>query len=604
MAMNRQRRTSNINNIITYDTLGNVTIPASFTVKGLITAGFAKVDANGLFSVDTTIYQAALPSQTGNSGKYLTTNGSTLYWGTIDLSAYVPTSRTIATTSPLVGGGNLSADRTISMPAATSLVDGYLTSTDRNTFNGKQNAITLTTTGISGAATFVGDTLNIPQYSDTNIYTSNGSLTAARTLTLNAQPLTILGSASSTTFFANGNVGIGTIVDAGYKLDVIGPTRIYPRGSGNQSWVFRFTDVYDRFEANGSYVYFENVSSATYSFLSIQCRNGNLQLGASTNKAVYIGSSDYGLSPVIIGSTTAPIESSAILDVRSTTKGVLFPRMTTTQKNAIGASVAGLQVYDSTLNLPSFYDGTAWVDYGFSVYNRNGTLTSDRTISTTTGFKLVLNPKLEVVTTTYNVTAGMLGWSAVNGYVQTTIPASTSFSSTGYAFSSLIGNNYMTYEGAATFAADTFTGGVVGINNFAFTAPATITINQSSSIRTYSAGLFQNTSSGSVNGTITHLSGLAVRPIFRASGSSTIIVTNNYGLLIADQNEYSHATITNRWGVYQEGASDNNYFRGKVIIGTSNTVGSSVLNINGLPTSATGLSTGDIWSNGGVLTVV
>jgi hypothetical protein len=33
----------------------------------------------------------ALPSQTGNSGKYLTTNGSTASWGTIDLSSYATT---------------------------------------------------------------------------------------------------------------------------------------------------------------------------------------------------------------------------------------------------------------------------------------------------------------------------------------------------------------------------------------------------------------------------------------------------------------------------------------------------------------------------------
>jgi hypothetical protein len=51
------------------------------------------------------------------------------------------------------------------MPAATTSANGHLTSTDWNTFNGKQGSITLTTTGTSGAATLVGTTLNIPQYS-------------------------------------------------------------------------------------------------------------------------------------------------------------------------------------------------------------------------------------------------------------------------------------------------------------------------------------------------------------------------------------------------------------------------------------------------------
>ena len=51
----------------------------------------------------------------------------------------------------------------------------------------------------------------------------------------------------------------------------------------------------------------------------------------------------------------------AVLQVTSTTKGVLFPRLTTVQKNAIPSPVAGLQVYDTTLNEMSFYNGSAWV---------------------------------------------------------------------------------------------------------------------------------------------------------------------------------------------------------------------------------------------------
>ena len=53
----------------------------------------------------------------------------------------VPTSRTISTTSPLVGGGDLSANRTLSIPQATSSVNGYLSSANWSTFNGKQDVI-------------------------------------------------------------------------------------------------------------------------------------------------------------------------------------------------------------------------------------------------------------------------------------------------------------------------------------------------------------------------------------------------------------------------------------------------------------------------------
>jgi hypothetical protein len=60
---------------------------------------------------------------------------------------------------------------------------------------------------------------------------------------------------------------------------------------------------------------------------------------------------------VIIGSTTDV--ASALLNVTSTTKGFLPPRMTTTQKNAITSPAAGLVVYDTTLAKLCVYT-TAW----------------------------------------------------------------------------------------------------------------------------------------------------------------------------------------------------------------------------------------------------
>jgi hypothetical protein len=98
---------------------------------------------------------------------------------TSDLTAYVPTTRTVSTTSPIIGGGALSSNLTLSIPQASGSVNGYLSSADWTTFNAKQNAITLTTTGTSGAATLVGSTLNIPNYADTDTgITSLNGLTA------------------------------------------------------------------------------------------------------------------------------------------------------------------------------------------------------------------------------------------------------------------------------------------------------------------------------------------------------------------------------------------------------------------------------------------
>lgn len=60
---------------------------------------------------------------------------STADWNTFNNK--VAATRSILTTAPLTGGGNLSADRTLSMPAATTVVDGYLTSGNFTTFNNK-----------------------------------------------------------------------------------------------------------------------------------------------------------------------------------------------------------------------------------------------------------------------------------------------------------------------------------------------------------------------------------------------------------------------------------------------------------------------------------
>lgn len=57
--------------------------------------------------------------------------------------------------------------------------------------------------------------------------------------------------------------------------------------------------------------------------------------------------------------TTSP-SSKAALDVVSTTKGFLPPRMTTTQRDAISSPDAGLIIYNTTSNKLNFYNGSAW----------------------------------------------------------------------------------------------------------------------------------------------------------------------------------------------------------------------------------------------------
>ena len=60
------------------------------------------------------------------------------------IAGLVPDTRTISTTAPLSGGGDLSANKTLSIPQATTSVDGYLSATDWTTFNAKQAALGFT----------------------------------------------------------------------------------------------------------------------------------------------------------------------------------------------------------------------------------------------------------------------------------------------------------------------------------------------------------------------------------------------------------------------------------------------------------------------------
>jgi len=64
---------------------------------------------------------------------------------------------------------------------------------------------------------------------------------------------------------------------------------------------------------------------------------------------------------VAINTDDSDPDASAILDVKSTAQGVLFPRMTIAQRNAIASPIEGLMIYQ-TDNTPGLrvYDGSNW----------------------------------------------------------------------------------------------------------------------------------------------------------------------------------------------------------------------------------------------------
>ena len=78
--------------------------------------------------------------------------------------------------------------------------------------------------------------------------------------------------------------------------------------------------------------------------------------------------------------------ASAMLEVKSTNRGFLLPRLTSVQRAALGATAAaGLVVYDTDQKKQFFYDGTGWVESGIGNYWVNN------------GTKVYLNPTTNYV---------------------------------------------------------------------------------------------------------------------------------------------------------------------------------------------------------------
>ena len=90
--------------------------------------------------------------------------------------------------------------------------------------------------------------------------------------------------------------------------------------------------------------------------------------GLANNGEIHFGAGGSATAQVILRKSgsldiNSAEESSAILNVASTTRGFLPPRMTTAQRDLIATPAAGLLIYNTTTNKFSGYDGTNWNDF-------------------------------------------------------------------------------------------------------------------------------------------------------------------------------------------------------------------------------------------------
>jgi hypothetical protein len=189
-----------------FDTVNSVS--ASFNTNVIALQDFG----NPLLTASYYTNEIAIGNTSGNFVLVYPSQSGTFAL-TSDLLGYVTA---VTASTPLASSGGTTPNITIQQSSGSQ--DGYLSSTDWTTFNGKQDVISLTTTGTSGAATFISNTLNIPQYQSVITNPVTGTGTATRVAFWD----TTSSISSDADFYwddTNKRLGVGT-TSPSYKLDV------------------------------------------------------------------------------------------------------------------------------------------------------------------------------------------------------------------------------------------------------------------------------------------------------------------------------------------------------------------------------------------------
>ena len=388
---------ANTLNVPTYSLAGLGGVPTSRTLT--INGTTQDLSADRTFTISTGITIGTTAITSGTVGRVLfegtgnvVSESANLFWDNTNGRLGIGTSS--PTTIVHINGNTAGTAPSLQIRQQTNTVPTWFAVRNTDTL-GSAGAISLDI-GISGGSgqfftgTSQGDII-LKAYSQGN--TSKFFLGATSGST-----------AQMVLFPSTGNIGINTTTDAGYKLDVNGTARF---GNGSPTSTFQRDLVLAKTQAsyitafsvfNGSttgYAGFyigEDNSNLAFNFKYGSAVTGNwsgtslaiantyqIATGSSNNLPLIIQGTPIVLAPGVTSTnigvrhdaacfkigTLADVHTSgnasASLQVDSTTKGFLPPRMTTTQKNAIASPAEGLQVWDTTLKLMSVYNGTTWI---------------------------------------------------------------------------------------------------------------------------------------------------------------------------------------------------------------------------------------------------
>ena len=441
------------------------------------TSPLAYNSSTGVFSI---------PAATTSANGYLTSTD----WNTFNGKENV-----LTFSSPLVRTSN-----TISMPAATTSVNGYLTSTDWNTFNNKQGALTLTTTGSSGSATLASNTLNIPTY-------------------------TLAGLGGITASFLSGGTGI-----------------TYNSGTGViATTITQYTDALAR--ASLSFTAGSGAYNSTTGVITIPTNTSQLTNGANF---ITLGSLSGGTG-ITYNSTTGAISYSGTVYTDSSIRGLFSGSTGISYNSTTGAISSTITQYTDALARASISAGT-----GISYNSTTGVITNTITQYTDSLARgaISLMTSGSSGASTYNSTTGVLNipnyGSALSGYLPLTGGTLTgALYGTNARFSGFDSSYY--YENILAIGNSTYNPkiGLASVSGYRWNIRIKDVSGDGQFVIRYEEGSLDALSINR-SGAATFSSSVT------ASGSVTINATTDYyGELIYRENG------TLKWNAYNDYATDN-----------------------------------------------
>lgn len=195
--------------------------------------------------------------------------------------------------------------------SASSSTKGFLTAADWLTFSGKQNAISFSTTGTNGAATFIGNNLNIPVYTlaglggqpqlnGTGFVKASGTAISYDNTSYTPESRTITINGLSQDLSANRTWSVGDLLSSGsYSNPTWLTTLAWSKITGTPTSLAGYGITDSVVLTTGSYADPSWITSLAYSKLTGAPTN----VSAFTNDAGYITSS--ALSPYLTSATAA-----------------------------------------------------------------------------------------------------------------------------------------------------------------------------------------------------------------------------------------------------------------------------------------------------------